>query len=450
MSDSAATRQAWRATFLLAVFMLINFVDKIVLGLVAVPMMDELKLTPVQFGQIGSSFFWLFAVSGVAGGFLANRFKVKLLILSMVLVWSLCQLPIIYSASISTIVLCRAALGAGEGPAWPVAVHAVCKWFPDTRRNVPIAVLGQGSSIGLILSGLLVPVVTATWGWRANFAVLAVIGGAWALAWLAMVDEAKIGREVPGHAVAVAEPEVSYGRLLLDRSVLGCILTNFVGYWSLALGLTWLPAYFQRGLAFDGVASGWLYSLVIVVTIPFGLGLAWWSQALLKRGVSSRLARGRYLSCSLTLAGVLMAVILFCPPGNNGLRVALIAVALGCTPIVYALTPAVLAEVVPASQRGAVLAINNSIASFAGVFSPVATGMLIQGMPGASGYEVGFAVCGAIMISGGLVGFWLIDPERSARTLRASLAVPARLPQAADACRSGDATVSRPAFRTDR
>jgi MFS family permease len=426
MGDTTSTRQAWQATFLLALFMLINFVDKIVLGLVAVPLMDELKLTPVQFGQIGSSFFWLFAVSGVAGGFLANRFRVKLLILGMVLVWSLCQLPIVYSASISTIVLCRAALGAGEGPAWPVAVHAVCKWFPDARRNLPIAVLGQGSSIGLILAGLLVPVVTATWGWRANFAVLAVIGGAWALAWLAMVDEAQLGREVGGHAVAAAEPRLSYWRLLLDRSVLGCIVTNFVGYWSLALGLTWLPAYFQRGLGFDGIASGWLYSFVIVVTIPFGLGLAGWSQALLKRGVSSRLARGRYLSCWLTLAGVLMAVILFCPPGNE-LRVALIAVALGCTPIVYALTPAVLAEVVPASQRGAVFAINNSIASFAGVFSPVATGMLIQGMPGASGYELGFAVCGAIMISGGLVGIWLIDPERSARSVRSGIAFPGTL-----------------------
>jgi MFS family permease len=425
MAETA--RQAWQATFLLAVFMLINFVDKIVLGLVAVPMMDELKLTPEQFGRIGSSFFWLFAISGVAGGFLANRFRIKLLILSMVLMWSLCQLPIVYSASISTIVVCRAALGAGEGPAWPVAVHALCKWFPDRQRNLPIAVLGQGSSIGLILSGLLVPLVTATWGWRANFVVLAVIGGAWALAWFAMVDEAKLERVVTGHTIPVVEPRVSYRRLMLDRSVLGCIITNFVGYWSLALGLTWLPAYFQRGLGYDGIGSGWLYSLVIVVTIPFGLGLAWWSQMLLKSGVSSRAARGRYLSSSLALAGVLFAIIPLCPPGD-ALRIVLIAIALGCTPIVYALTPAVLAEVVPPSQRGAILAINNSIASFAGVASPVATGMLIQGMPGASGYELGFAVCGLIMIFGGLLGFWLIDPGRSARSVRSGLAIPGALP----------------------
>jgi MFS family permease len=411
-------QQAWKATFLLAVFMLINFIDKIVLGLVAVPMMDELKLTPARFGEIGSSFYWLFAISGIAGGFLANRFNVKLLILVMMLIWSLCQLPIFWSVSVTAIIACRAVLGVGEGPAWPVAVHALCKWFPDQRRNLPIAVLGQGSAIGLILSGMLVPQVTAWWGWRANFAVLAVIGIAWALLWMLLVDEKTLEHHAPPTAVSDGEAAVSYARLLLDRSVMGCVLTNFVGYWSLALGLTWLPAYFQRGLGYDDIASGWLYSLVILATIPLGLGLAFWSQRLLKRGVSSRLARGRYLSCALALAGILLAAVDLIPPGD-ALRVALIAVALGCTPIVYSLTPAVLAEVVPASQRGAVLAINNSVASFAGVAAPVATGTLIEDLPGAAGYELGFAVCGALMIFGGLLGFWMIDPERSARSVRA-------------------------------
>src|ERR1700686_4655062 len=73
----------WKVALALAAFMMINFVDKVVLGLVAVPMMDELKLTPQEFGAIGSSFFWLFAISGVAGGFLANRFETRLLLLCM-------------------------------------------------------------------------------------------------------------------------------------------------------------------------------------------------------------------------------------------------------------------------------------------------------------------------------------------------------------------------------
>src|ERR1700730_13493824 len=80
MSEVSESGRAWIITWLLGVFMLINFLDKIVLGLVAVPMMDELGLTPKQFGDIGSGFFWLFALGGVLGGFLANHLKAGALI----------------------------------------------------------------------------------------------------------------------------------------------------------------------------------------------------------------------------------------------------------------------------------------------------------------------------------------------------------------------------------
>jgi hypothetical protein len=102
MSGPSGSGRAWAITLLLALFMLINFLDKIVLGLVAVPIMDELQLTAKQFGDIGSGFFWLFAIGGVLGGFLANRFRAGALITAMVLIWPVCQLPIAYTASIRT------------------------------------------------------------------------------------------------------------------------------------------------------------------------------------------------------------------------------------------------------------------------------------------------------------------------------------------------------------
>jgi dipeptide/tripeptide permease len=147
--------------------------------------------------------------------------------------------------------------------------------------------------------------------------------------------------------------------------------------------------------------------------IPFGIGLAFGSEHLLKRGIPSRIARGRYLSALLVVAGLLLAL-LFAALPDDWLRIGLIAIALGCTPIVYSLGPAVL-EVVPAPQREAMLAINNSVASLAGIAAPVATGALIQNVTGARGFELGFALCGALMVAGGLLGFWMIDPARSLR-----------------------------------
>jgi MFS family permease len=413
MSEPSGSGRAWTITALLTVFMLINFLDKIALGLVAVPMMDELHLTPKQFGDVGSGFFWLFAIGGVFGGFLADRFKARALILGMVLLWSLCQLPVAYTASIGSIIVCRAILGVAQGPAWPIAVHALAKWFPDNRRNLPIAIVAQGSAIGLIAAGIVMPLITAKWGWRANFLVLAAIGCVWAVIWLAVTGEGAQDRAADADAASEGVV-LPYSQLLFDRSVLGCAITHFVGYWSLALTLTWLPAYFQLGLGYDGITSGWLYSLVIALMIPLGIGLAWGSERLLQKGIPSRTARGRYLSALLIMAGLFFAVI-YVSPHADWLRVGLIALALGCTPIVYSLGPAVLAEVVPASQRGSMLAINNSVASLAGVAAPVVTGLFIQGVPGVQGYELGFALCGALMVAGGLFGFWLIDPQRSLR-----------------------------------
>jgi MFS transporter, ACS family, D-galactonate transporter len=49
-------KEAWLIVGLLFLFMLINFADKAVIGIAAVPIMQELKLGPRQFGLLGSSF----------------------------------------------------------------------------------------------------------------------------------------------------------------------------------------------------------------------------------------------------------------------------------------------------------------------------------------------------------------------------------------------------------
>jgi len=56
---------AWGMTTLLFFYMLVNFADKIVVGLAAVPIMKDMGLSPEQFGLLGSMFFSLYAVSAI-------------------------------------------------------------------------------------------------------------------------------------------------------------------------------------------------------------------------------------------------------------------------------------------------------------------------------------------------------------------------------------------------
>jgi MFS family permease len=82
-----------------------------------------------------------------------------------------------------------------------------------------------------------------------------------------------------------------------------------------------------------------------------------------------------------------------------------------------ALGPAMLTQVTPASRRGAVLALDNSIASAAGLLAPPILGYFIEAAPGPAGFEQGFALIGALLIAGGVIGFFTVNPERSAARL---------------------------------
>ena len=52
MNAPQPPKGAWTIVLLLFLFMVINFADKAVIGLAAVPIMQELRLTPKQFGLI--------------------------------------------------------------------------------------------------------------------------------------------------------------------------------------------------------------------------------------------------------------------------------------------------------------------------------------------------------------------------------------------------------------
>src|SRR6185312_10612989 len=114
---------AWTITFLLFLFMLVNFADKIVVGLAAVPIMKELNLEPAQFGLLGSSFFFLYSVAAIVVGFIVNRVATRWVLLVLALIWALAQFPMVGTVSLTMLMICRIILGAGEGPAGAVAIH---------------------------------------------------------------------------------------------------------------------------------------------------------------------------------------------------------------------------------------------------------------------------------------------------------------------------------------
>ncbi|EQM68500.1 MFS transporter [Pseudomonas tohonis] len=408
---------AWTIAFLLAFMMLVNFLDKVVIGLVAVPMTQELGLSPTEFGLIGGALHWLFAVSAVVGGFLANRRPTRTLLFGMGLFWALIQLPMLLASSLWMIVACRVLLGIGEGPASPVATHALYKWFPDDRRSLPVALLHSGSAMGLLVAGAMIPWISLHYGWRTNFAVLAVIGLVWCGLWLLLGREGTLDTLRRGQLTAPDAHRVPYRRLLGDPSVLGNYLCHFAANWSLALTLTWVPSYLQIGLGIDPLRTGHMFVLFVVVTTPLSLILAWVSQRLLRCGLPSRLARGAFVSGCLIAGGLFSASLMLELPVV--VRIINLTLSGGMALVMYSVGPAMLAEFTPSSQRGGILAIGNAVASLAGLSAPVVTGLLVSGAGAAhpQGYAQGFLVCGGVMALAGLVGLVTMNPQRSRERL---------------------------------
>src|SRR5258706_1634547 len=138
--------RAWIVVVLLFIFMVINFADKAVIGIAAVPIMQELQLGPRQFGLVGSSFFLLFAVSSVATGFLVNRVQTRWVLLAMGFIWALTQFPMIGSVGLETLGACRIALGAGARTGTPVVLQLPCTRVRHTTRDLLTGVR-HGSSV---------------------------------------------------------------------------------------------------------------------------------------------------------------------------------------------------------------------------------------------------------------------------------------------------------------
>jgi len=422
MTTQPTPKGAWKITFLLFLFMLVNFADKIVVGLAGAPIMDELKLQPEQFGLLGSSFFFLFSISAIVVGFIVNRVATRWVLLAMAVIWSLAQFPMVGTVSFTTLLICRVILGAGEGPAFSVAAHAIYKWFPDEKRTLPTAILSQGSAFGVILAVPALNWVIVNHSWHYAFGALGIVGLMWTLAWFAMGRE---GPLVQTAAMAAAETRIPYFQLLTSRTFIGCCAATFGAYWALSLGLTWFTPFIVKGLGFSQKDAGWISVLPWVFGATIVLLTGWISQVMMARGYNTRTARGVLGSVPLIVGGLILAMLPYMPPG--GMMIAFLVVGSGLCGSIYVVCPPMLGEFTPVQQRGAVISIYGAIYTLAGMIAPSVMGSVLQhaAVP-LDGYTTGFTINAVVLVASGLLGLALLWPN----TERAKLAAGQQTAQA--------------------
>jgi MFS family permease len=406
-TSSETPKGAWTITFLLFLFSLVNFADKIVVGLAAVPIMKELNLEPAQFGLLGSSFFFLYSITAIVVGFIVNRVATRWVLLVLALIWALVQFPMVGTVSLTVLMICRIILGAGEGPAGSVAAHAIYKWFPDEKRTLPTAILSQGSAFGVILAVPSLNWLIVNYNWHYAFGALGVVGLMWVVAWYFLGKEGPLVDEMAG---AGGEARIPYFSLLTSRTFIGCVAATFGAYWALSLGLTWFTSFIVQGLGFSQQQAGYISILPWIFGATIVLLTGWISQILVARGVTTRVARGVLGAAPLIVGGLVLAAM----PHVSGLwlQVALIVIGPGLCGSIYVVCGPMLSEFTPVSQRGAILAIYGAIYTLAGIIAPYVMGNIIQGSGNMlDGYMKGFTINACVMIASGIAGLLLLRPN---------------------------------------
>jgi MFS transporter, ACS family, D-galactonate transporter len=432
--------QAWAMVLLLTLFMIIAFADRAVLGFAAVPIMKDLNLQPSQFGLSASAMYWLYPIGGLAGGFAVNRWPAKWVLAVLATIWAVTQFPMLWCTTLNEVIVARVLLGLGEGPAYAVAMHACFKWFEDDRRALPSSIVSEGAAFGIIFASPIVAIVIQAFGWRAAFGMLGAVTLVWVVAWIVFGREGEI---TTASARSEHLTRVPYRLLLLDPTFLGNIIAGFAVACGITVFLAWLPPYLLKGLGYSAAQAGWLTSLPWAASILLVLAGSFLSQLLLRRGVPSGLARGLMLSMSLALGGAATVVMTFLEPGP--LQLLFLALGFGLPTLVWTLGPAIIGEVTPVVQRGAMLGLFATIANTAaGSLAPYFMGLMVEaGATAAQGYARGFLLLGSLQLVLAFVALLLIRPQTTLAAFTAHVRATASLagPQPIDGSLSQGARV---------
>ena len=432
--------QAWAMVLMLTLFMIIAFADRAVLGFAAVPIMKDLNLQPSQFGLAASAMYWLYPVGGLAGGFAVNRWPAKWVLAVLATIWAVTQFPMLWCTTLNEVIIARVLLGLGEGPAYEVAMHACFKWFEDDRRALPSSIVSEGAAFGIIFASPIVAIVIQAFGWRTAFGLLGAVTLVWVGAWIVFGREGEVttASAASGHLT-----RVPYRLLLLDRTFLGNIIAGFAVACGITVFLAWLPPYLLKGLGYSAAQAGWLTSLPWAASILLVLAGSSLSQLLLRWGVPSGYARGLMLSMSLALGGAATVTMTFLEPGP--LHLSFLALGFGLPTLVWTLSPAIIGEVTPVVQRGAMLGLFATIANTAaGSLAPYFMGLMVEaGATAAQGYARGFLVLGSVQLVLAFIALLLIRPQATLAAFTAHSRTAAQLagPQPTDASISQGARV---------
>ena len=162
---------------LLLLAYIFNFLDRQILGILALPIQADLHLTDTQFGAIsGPPFAVLYSLLGVPFAYLADRTSRSWVIAVALAVWSAFTALCGTATSFFRLFLFRMGVGVGEAGGVAPSYALIADYFPPERRARALAIYSLGVPIGLAAGTLIGAYLTKYINWRAAFYLMGIAG----------------------------------------------------------------------------------------------------------------------------------------------------------------------------------------------------------------------------------------------------------------------------------
>lgn len=267
---------AYRA-YVMAMLVLVytfNFIDRQIIGILAVPIKADLGLTDTQLGLMGGLAFALFYTAlGIPIAMLADRFNRTWIMTGALTVWSAMTAVCGLANNFWQLFLARLGVGVGEAGGVAPAYSLISDYFPSRQRARALSVYSFGIPIGSALGIYFGGYIATEIDWRYAFFVVGIAGIVIAPLFKLTVAEPERGRYDSAQTVQKAAFSKILATLATKKSFwiisLGAASSSMMGY-----GLFfWLPSFFNRSFGMTLVEASMFYGTIVLVGGLIGIWL---------------------------------------------------------------------------------------------------------------------------------------------------------------------------------
>ena len=331
-TDPAAESPRYRLV-VLAMLVLVytfNFIDRQIVGILAVPIKADLGLTDTQLGLMGGLAFALFyTLLGIPIAMLADRSNRTAIMTVALVVWSAMTAVCGLAQNFWQLFLARLGVGVGEAGGVAPAYSIVADYFPPHQRARALGVYSFGVPIGSSLGILFGGVIASLVDWRTAFIVVGVAGIV-----LAPIFKLVVREPVRGGFDAKG----STGKPASFREVMRMLLSK-PSFWGLSFGASassmmgygmffWLPSFFVRSYQLTLLEASLYYGAILLVG---GIAGIWMGGSLADRFGAARkrayatipaiafLATIPFYIAAVTSHSLVLSFVLFLVPTALGL-----------------------------------------------------------------------------------------------------------------------------------